>query len=125
MISEEQVDKNKELFLSALKTTLGVVTTAAQKVNMNRDSHYRWMKEDQNYKEKVIELENLALDSTESALYKNIQDGKEASIFFHLKCKGKKRGWIERDVSEEPEANKPIIHDVAERLFSLIKKNTE
>jgi hypothetical protein len=43
-----------------------------------------------------VEATERDLDYTESQLKKNIKAGKEASIFFHLKCKGKARGWIER-----------------------------
>ena len=41
------------------------------------------------------EKENL-IDMAESKLIENVQEGKEASIFFYLKTQAKQRGYIER-----------------------------
>ena len=36
------------------------------------------------------------VDMSEGALFKQIQEGNPAAIFFHLKTMGKKRGYVER-----------------------------
>ena len=36
------------------------------------------------------------LDVAETMLHRNIKKGREASIFFFLKCKGKGRGYVEQ-----------------------------
>ena len=47
-------------------------------------------------KQEVESIEDVALDFAESALHDNIKNGKEASIIFYLKTKGKNRGYVER-----------------------------
>jgi len=86
----------KKAMLEALEKTLGIVSTAANIVGITRKTHYDWLNKDPEYAKSVSELENLALDYAESKLFKNIEKEKEASVFFYLKTKGKKRGYVER-----------------------------
>lgn len=86
----------KKAMLEALEKSLGVVTTAAKIVGINRNTHYLWTGNDAKYKAKVAEIEELALDFVESKLFKQIENGEVASTIFYLKTKGKKRGYIER-----------------------------
>ena len=86
----------KQAMLEALEASMGVVSTACQLVGISRRTHYDWLAKDEEYKKAVAEIENVALDFAESKLFKNIEKAKEASIFFYLKTKGKKRGYIER-----------------------------
>jgi hypothetical protein len=86
----------KQAMLEALEKSMGVVTTACQIVGISRQTHYDWLEKDEQYRKAVSEIENVALDFAESKLFKNIEKAKEASIFFFLKTKGKKRGYIER-----------------------------
>jgi hypothetical protein len=85
----------KAAMIEALEKSLGVVTTAAKMVGIERTSHYRWYDEDENYKREVDELSNVALDFAESQLHKQIQNGEVSATIFFLKTKGKKRGYIE------------------------------
>lgn len=81
--------------LNALKASLGNVSASAEAANISTCSHYLWMKKDPEYKRRVDELENRNLDFAETSLFKNIKNGKEASLIFYLKTRGKKRGYIE------------------------------
>jgi hypothetical protein len=85
----------KAAMLEALEKSLGVVTTAAKSIGITRESHYEWMRTDENYKAKVEALSDVALDFAESQLHKQIQNGEVSSTIFYLKTKGKKRGYIE------------------------------
>ena len=85
----------KAAMIEALEKSLGVVTTAAKLVGIERTSHYRWYDEDEEYKREVDELSNVALDFAESQLHKQIQNGEVSATIFFLKTKGKKRGYIE------------------------------
>ena len=86
----------KKILLAALEKHLGIITPACAEAGISRDSHYRWLKEDKEYKKAVKELENVALDFAESQLHKQIAKGNPLSTMFYLKCKGKKRGYIEQ-----------------------------
>lgn len=96
---------NKKKMLKALETTLGVVTPAAKKAGIDRSSHYKWLKEDAEYKKAYEELEDVAIDFAESKLHGQINDGNTAATIFYLKTKAKKRGYVERQeiqVDERP-----------------------
>lgn len=99
--------------LQALEKTIGIVTRAAEMVGINRATHYKWMNEDEEYKEAVDSIGDAALDFVEGKLFELI-DGAHQEIMteagpqrvqnapsapatiFYLKTKGKKRGYIER-----------------------------
>ena len=92
----DKTDIKKKEILEALEKSLGIVTTACKQVGINRDTYYEWLKKDKEFKRKVKELENVALDFAESQLHKQIAKGNPLSTMFYLKCKGKKRGYIEQ-----------------------------
>lgn len=92
----DKTDIKKKQILEALEKSLGIVTTACKQVGIHRDTYYEWLKKDKEFKKKVKELENVALDFAESQLHKQIAKGNPLSTMFYLKCKGKKRGYIEQ-----------------------------
>ena len=92
---EHDFPLKKRAMLTALESTLGVVTQAAKKVGITRRRHYQWMREDAKYREDVESIEDMALDYAESSLHNQIKNGNHTSTIFFLKTKGKKRGYIE------------------------------
>jgi hypothetical protein len=86
----------KRAMLDALEKSLGVVTTAARQVGIDRTTHYVWMKEDEVYKTAVDALSEMAIDFAETHLHQRIADGDTAATIFYLKTKGKRRGYVER-----------------------------
>jgi len=94
--------RNKEKFLAALEQSLGIISDAANICGLSRNTHYGWMKEDPEYKKRVEDISEMALDYVESKLLELIKSGKEASTIFYMKTKGKKRGYIEQPGYEIP-----------------------
>ena len=92
----DKSDTLKAKMLDALEKHLNIVTTACKEVGIHRDTHYEWLKKDKEYKRKVKEIDNVALDFAESALHQQIKKGNPLSTMFYLKCKAKKRGYIEQ-----------------------------
>ena len=90
-----KTDVQKRLMLEALTQSLGVVTTACKTVGIDRTTHYRWMREDDQYKADVEDTKNIVLDFAESQLHKQIMDGNTTATIFYLKTQGKKRGYVE------------------------------
>jgi len=103
--------------LDALKQTLGVVTPACENAGIDRTTHYKWMKEDEYYKNAVEEIENIALDFAESRLHRNIKDGDVASILFYLKTRGKKRGYIEQQKTDITTGGKALNTDITVEII--------
>jgi hypothetical protein len=96
--------------LKALEQSLGVVTTAAKIAGIDRTTHYEWLKTDEDYRQKVIDLENVTLDFAESQLHKQVKEGNTTATIFLLKTKGKKRGYIERqEIQMDGEIESKVI----------------
>tara|TARA_R110000744_G_scaffold378850_1_gene495646 strand:+ start:25032 stop:25385 length:354 start_codon:yes stop_codon:yes gene_type:complete len=98
----------KESLLKALETSLGVVTEACKQAEIPRSTYYKWLKEDELFKEEVRDIENIALDFGESQLHKQIEDGNTSATIFFLKTKGKRRGYIERSELDLSSGDEPI-----------------
>lgn len=92
----DSLGHTKKALVEALEKSLGVVSTACKAAGISRDTHYRWLKEDPDYKAQVEELSEVAVDFAESHLHKLIRDGNPAATIFFLKTKGKNRGYVER-----------------------------
>jgi len=103
----------KKSMLKALEKSRGIVTVAAESAGIDRTVHYKWLKDDPDYKAAVDDIADLALDFVEGKLLQKIEgvlvqqetkDGpvvyeqppSDTAAIFYLKCKGKKRGYIER-----------------------------
>jgi hypothetical protein len=87
---------NKNAMIEALVASLGIVTEACEAVGISRQCHYKWMKEDEKYKELVEDISEIVLDFAEGKLHKQIKNDNTIATIFYLKTKGKKRGYIER-----------------------------
>ena len=105
----------KKAMLAALERSLGIVTHAAREVGIDRNTHYDWMKKDPDYRAAAETIDDAVVDFGETALFNNVKKGREASIIFLLKCRGRKRGYIERYEQSQPnesDANKALA-DIA------------
>jgi len=86
----------KENLLKALEKSLGVVTAACRQADCSRETFYKYCKDDPEFKAKVEDISNIAIDFAESQLHKQIQDGSTSATIFYLKTKAKQRGYVER-----------------------------
>tara|TARA_R100001163_G_C5041204_1_gene179309 strand:+ start:421 stop:774 length:354 start_codon:yes stop_codon:yes gene_type:complete len=94
MATKTNILKNN--LINALEKHLGVVTSACKEVKCNRSTFYKYYNNDSKFRDKVDELQNVALDFVESKLFNQIHNDNPTSTIFYLKTKGKKRGYIER-----------------------------
>ena len=63
------------------------------------------MREDKKFETKVSDVGESNIDFAETVLLKNIREGKETSLIFFLKTKGRERGYIEKieqDITVNP-----------------------
>lgn len=96
---------SKVKMIDALSKTLGIVTPALKEAGVSRTSYYEWLKDDEKFAKDVLVANEISLDHSESQLHKNINDGKERSILFHLERKGRDRGYGAR---QEIDTNVPL-----------------
>jgi len=101
-------DINKKAMIDALEKSLGIVTSACKAVGISRETHYRWLREDEEYLTSVTSIEDIALDFAESQLHKQIKEGEVSSTIFYLKTKGKRRGYVERQEIVGDENSPPV-----------------
>lgn len=117
----------KALMIKALEKSLGNVSSACNSVNMSRETHYRWLSEDEDYKNNVESVNDYAIDFVESKLMANINNNDNTAILFYLKCKGKKRGWIEKSeiLNTNINYNKEVTDEEMNELLDKMKRMTE
>lgn len=92
--------QTKKALLEALEKSLGIVTTACKVVGINRGTFYKYMNEDEKFRQAVKDIENISLDFAESKLLEQIKANNTAATIFYLKTKGKNRGYIEKQQIE-------------------------
>jgi hypothetical protein len=95
-MSATKTTLKKEQFLEALEKKMGIVSQATKALGIDRTTPYRWMREDDEFKEKVEEIQNVVLDFAEGRLYELVQEKNPTAVIFLLKTKGKSRGYVER-----------------------------
>lgn len=82
-INKDNVDYIKEKMLEAIEICDGIVAKAAEKINIRRQTHYQWLNNDPDYKQKVDDLVRYAfLDYANKQLYELMQEKNTASIIY-------------------------------------------
>lgn len=93
---QPKLNKKQRLFLDAFATVCASnISATCKKIGISRRTYYKWCENNPEFKNLVNdELESL-IDLAETKLQQNIMEGKEQSIFFFLRTKGKNRGYVE------------------------------
>lgn len=123
-----KTDDRKRRFLEELEKARGIVTTAAQNAGINRSTYYDWYDTDPEFKAAVEAVNESCIDWVESKLHEKINgvqvrkgtddEGEDVvydlppsdtAIIFYLKTKAKKRGYIEKVITEHELPNGPLI----------------
>lgn len=89
----EKVRERKKKFLKALEKTQGLVSLAMRISGIDSDCHYKWMKKDLEYKEKVEKIEEDRLDMAEATVMAKISENDLKAAMFYLENKGRRRGY--------------------------------
>ena len=90
----------KKTLINALEKSLGVVSTACKKAKVSRQTFYNWIDQDKEFAKAVNDITEIALDFAESKLHELIRENNVPAILFYLKTKGKKRGYVEKNITE-------------------------
>lgn len=84
----------KQEMLIALEKSLGIITPACKAVGIARQTHYRWLEEDDLYKRLVKDVQMTKRDFTESAVYQLVQKGNVQATLYANRI-NKDRGYSE------------------------------
>lgn len=80
-----------------LKRYKGAVSSAAKALKVSKKTMERYIMKSKVLKDIVCEIVETEIDVVESELFKQIEKGNMTAILFYLKCKGRDRGWIEKN----------------------------
>jgi hypothetical protein len=95
--------------LNALEKHLGNVTLAAREVGIIRKTHYDWMNSDTEYKAKVEELFDVALDFAEAKLMELVEEKNITAVIYYLNNKGRVRGYNRKYEEEDVDKTVNIV----------------
>lgn len=91
--------------MEALKKYDGNVSETAIALSIARSSLCARIDKSTALKQALEDARGEFLDLGESVLKQNVKAGKEASVFFLLKCWGRSRGWVEKQIVEQTNIN--------------------
>lgn len=98
-------------------------------INMSRRSHYIYCDEDPEYLERAGDIIEFVIDYVEDKLMGRINNNDTTAMIFWLKCKGKKRGWVDKlelDHTTKGESmNKTLANMTDEELLAKLNDLNE
>ena len=103
-------DKKKN-FLKALENNYGNISKACRSSNIGRQTYYEWKKVDKDFVEACLDVGEGLVDNAESKLKELIDNGNVVAIIFYLKCKGKDRGYTEKQTFELVKPIDEVVFD--------------
>lgn len=121
----------KKALLQALRKHYGLITHACEDAGVANKTYYRWLESDSEFAQAVKEIDDFVLDKVEKVAYEQMFEGyvdkygnlkKDTTMMiFHLKTKGKKRGYIEKQEIEHSTGNLDSLNEVLEGLIDKYK----
>ena len=74
----------------------GNVSATCVALDIDRNTFMAWRKKYPELENKLTEVDESIIDFSESKLLESINEGNLTAIIFHLKTKGKSRGYVEQ-----------------------------
>lgn len=98
----ESTKLKKAVFLDVYANTMGTITLACQKADIDRTTYYAWKNTDGEFAAKLIEIEKMRADMVDDRIYKLIQKDDAATIRWYAERtmeKYKSKSHVEHEVS--------------------------
>lgn len=86
----------QEEIIRALEAKNGLISLAATALRITHRGLLKRIENSKELQEVITAINEKNLDLSESVLFSMIKKKSLGAICFHLKCKGKHRGWVER-----------------------------
>ncbi len=84
------------------------ISKACEVMSISRQTVYNWIDKVDGFSDLLIESEEQAIDTAESALMEKIKEGDIRAIIFFLRTKGKKRGYTEKSEIDLSHTIEPV-----------------
>ena len=95
----------------ALIQSKGIISVAAKNLGCSHGTVLNYIKRYKSLQTVLREINEKLIDFTEGKLYQRISEGNTTAIIFHLKTKGKHRGYVERQMNKgEGDSTTYFIH---------------
>jgi hypothetical protein len=114
-LRQEQIEK-------ALRATAGIYRYAAKKLKCAPNTVRNHVLRSAYLQRVLTEVADDNLDNAEHAVKVAIDAGNITAAFFYLKCKGKARGWVERQEITGSDGGPVAIEDARSILLERVKK---
>ncbi len=126
--TDAQIAEKKTAIISWLYDSVnGVFTTACEMHGVSKSLGYLWIKNDPQFSVDVEKARQQAvesgLDIAENALLEAIREKNMTAIIFYLKCKGKKRDYIDKVIIAGDKDNPltvSVLHDASVEFRKLL-----
>lgn len=102
-MASRNTDNKKRLFLEAYKECHAIISTACEKVGIDRSTAFLWKKDDPEFAKAMAEVEESQIDFVEGKLMSLVDSGDATATIFYLKTKGRGRGYSEKTLQDIPE----------------------
>lgn len=99
----------KRRMIAAMKEHMAIVAYASEASGVPSNTHYRWMKEDERYREAIMEAEDRLIGFTERKLLNLVNQEDREACKFVLDRRGARHGWGSKTtVQVEGNPNNPV-----------------
>ena len=105
----------------ALRNAAGLKVLAAKQLGCVPTTISNYISRHDELKEVEAQCVENQLDIAESKLFQHIEDGNIPALLFYLKCKGKARGYVERDQGISLEAFHRALKQLALVVVATVK----
>lgn len=101
---------------AAIRVCGGNVSDIARATGYTRSAIYNRIQKSPNLQQALIDERESMVDLAESELKKNVELGREPSIFFTLRCLAKNRGYVEKQQIDMTVSNGDKAEKMAQAL---------
>lgn len=120
---QERTVIKKGIFLEVYAKTMGTVTLACERADINRDTFYQWKATDDEFAKAVVEIERRRVDMAEDRVFKLIQQDDGPTVRWYLERVSPK--YKARQVLEHHTDDKTFEDEVDEVMGRLNQNGNE